>query len=263
MGEALKVGLIGLNDKNVAKLEKIFLSHKDDPRSYSISSCIEESDLFIVAVNDPGNFNRDAAVPSCSVHKPVITQGMSEKPNGADFHIKGVLLANRVIGVLDQVDLTAAYGADESEMTVDESSNDESGENVFAQTVFKVLVVDDSELMRKTLAHEMESASVQIAVDFAETGEQALQKVSENRYDFMFLDVMMPGIDGYETCQKIRTMDGMAKTPIIMLSGKTSPLDEVQGIISGCTSYLTKPIRSEEFQNMLDRVMDWLANYRE
>lgn len=86
--------------------------------------------------------------------------------------------------------------------------------------------------------------------------------VAAKTYDFIFLDVMMPGIDGYETCGQIRKIAAMKKTPIIMLSAKTSPLDEVKGVMAGCTNYVTKPIKSAEFQNMLGRIMDWLGNYK-
>ncbi|MGR9052867.1 MAG: response regulator, partial [Gammaproteobacteria bacterium] len=109
---------------------------------------------------------------------------------------------------------------------------------------------------------ELSRASLPLHIEFAETGEQALAKTSTNHYDFLFLDVMMPGMDGYETCSQIRNTGGYKKTPIIMLSAKTSPMDEVKGIMSGCTNYVTKPIDADEFQHMLDRIMHWIGNYR-
>ncbi len=71
----------------------------------------------------------------------------------------------------------------------------------------------------------------------------------------------MPGIDGYEVCRKMRASKAMKKTPIIMLSGKTSPLDEVQGVIAGASTYLTKPVNHEQFQQTLKRVSKWLTNF--
>ncbi|OQX07992.1 MAG: hypothetical protein BWK73_26640 [Thiothrix lacustris] len=121
------------------------------------------------------------------------------------------------------------------------------------------LVVDDSAAIRKQLEIELRHAN--IAADFAETGEEALEKSAQKQYDLVFLDVIMPGIDGYEVCRKMRSSKTMKKTPIIMLSGKTSPLDEVQGVIAGASTYLTKPVQHEQFQQTLKRVSKWLTNF--
>ncbi|HHL18406.1 MAG TPA: response regulator [Thiothrix sp.] len=122
------------------------------------------------------------------------------------------------------------------------------------------LVIDDSSAIRKQL--ELELRISKVAADFAESGEQALEKVKQRQFDLIFLDIMMPGIDGYETCKLIRANTEYKKTPIIMLSGKTSPLDEVQGIIAGATSYLTKPVKSADFQKVLARVTAWVTNFK-
>jgi CheY-like chemotaxis protein len=97
-------------------------------------------------------------------------------------------------------------------------------------------------------------------IDFADSGEMALEKIESTQYDIIFLDVMMPGIDGYETCTQIRKKPLYKKTPIVMVSAKCSPLDEVKGIVAGCTTYLTKPVQNEAFQKLSHRMMDWLAN---
>lgn len=125
----------------------------------------------------------------------------------------------------------------------------------------RALVVDDSAAIRKQLEIELRQAG--IASDFAETGEEALQKVASHSYDLIFLDIIMPGIDGYETCRQMRTRREMKKTPIIMLSAKTSPLDEVQGVIAGASTYLTKPVKSEQLQKTLKRVSMWLDNFQQ
>lgn len=125
----------------------------------------------------------------------------------------------------------------------------------------RALVVDDSAAIRKQLELELRQAG--IASDFAETGEEALEKVASNRYDLVFLDIIMPGIDGYETCRQIRMRKEMKKTPIIMLSAKTSPLDEVQGVIAGASTYLTKPVKSDQLQKTLKRVAMWLDNFQQ
>ena len=122
------------------------------------------------------------------------------------------------------------------------------------------LVVDDSAAIRKQLELELRAAG--IGAEFAETGEEALEKVAANRYDLIFLDIIMPGIDGYETCRQMRLRAELKKTPVIMLSAKTSPLDEVQGVIAGASTYLTKPVKSDQLQQTLKRVSMWLDNFQ-
>ena len=73
----------------------------------------------------------------------------------------------------------------------------------------------------------------------------------------------MPGIDGFETCTEIRKLEGMAKTPVIMLTSKTSALDEVKGLMAGCTTYLTKPFVHDEFHNMLERIVRWVKEFND
>ena len=125
--------------------------------------------------------------------------------------------------------------------------------------LYLALVVDDSAAIRKQL--EIELRNAQIKAEFAETGEEALEKSQSKLYDLVFLDIIMPGIDGYEVCRQMRSRKNMKKTPIIMLSGKTSPLDEVQGVIAGASTYLTKPVKHEQFQQTLKRVSKWLTNF--
>jgi CheY-like chemotaxis protein len=125
-----------------------------------------------------------------------------------------------------------------------------------------VLVVDDSAPMRKALANELEGLPIDMSIEFAENGELALEMASGGNYDLIFLDIMMPGIDGFETCTELRKMAHVKKTPIIMLSSKTSPLDEVKGIMAGCSTYLTKPIVPEEFKKVMLRVTKWITEYR-
>ncbi|HGX93000.1 MAG TPA: response regulator, partial [Candidatus Tenderia sp.] len=116
----------------------------------------------------------------------------------------------------------------------------------------------DSAAMREALRLELSDLPVPLAIDFAEDGEQALAAVDQVEYQLIFLDIVMPGIDGYEVCKAIRKIPKYKKTPIVMLSGKTSPLDEVKGIIAGCNTYLTKPIAHAEFQEVIRRVVKWL-----
>lgn len=124
---------------------------------------------------------------------------------------------------------------------------------------YRVLVVDDSLAVQKSLELKLASLQEITAVDCVADGETALQKAATAHYDVIFLDVVMPGIDGYETCTRLRKLGQYKKTPIVMVSAKTSPLDEVKGVIAGCTTYLTKPVQDEAFQKLSRRILTWLS----
>jgi two-component system, cell cycle response regulator len=127
---------------------------------------------------------------------------------------------------------------------------------------YRALVVDDSLAIQKSLEINLATLPQISVIDFADSGEIALEKAEAMQYDLIFLDVMMPGIDGYETCTRLRKKPEYKKTPIIMVSGKTSPLDEVKGVMAGCTTYLTKPVQQEAFQKLSIRVLTWLEKQK-
>jgi len=116
--------------------------------------------------------------------------------------------------------------------------------------------------MQQALTLELEKLPAVVELAYADNGEQALDKVNGEAFDFIFLDVMMPGIDGFETCTRMRELPALKKTPIIMLTSKTSPLDEVKGIMAGCSTYLTKPIDPDEFQKVISRVSSWVNEFK-
>ena len=124
---------------------------------------------------------------------------------------------------------------------------------------FRALIVDDYPPFQEMLASSLGTLHQIKEMDFANSGESAIAKAEAAHYDLIFLDVMMPpGIDGYETCARLRDNPAYKKTPIIMVSGKDSPFDEVKGIVSGCTTYVTKPIQIEAFLQLSNRVLNWL-----
>lgn len=145
---------------------------------------------------------------------------------------------------------------------VDDISDQTYSDAAQAGGFYNVLVIDDNEIVHKTLQMEFAKSAVELKAEYVFSGEEGLEKLLSKYYDFIFLDVMMPGIDGFETCTRIRKIKGMNKLPIIMLTSKSSPLDEVKGIIAGCTTYLTKPVAPEDFQKMLTRIMRWLTEFK-
>lgn len=121
------------------------------------------------------------------------------------------------------------------------------------------LIIDDSLAIRTQLAIELRNMN--IACEQAETGEQGLALLEQKNYHMIFLDIIMPGMDGYEVCKQIRQRPATRKTPIVMLSGKDTPLDEVKGILAGATTYLTKPVNPERLQQTIGRIARWIAEF--
>ncbi len=113
------------------------------------------------------------------------------------------------------------------------------------------LVVDDSLPVRV----QMDLALRPFAshVDFAETGERAFDLIKRKAYDIVFLDVILPGADGYEICKAIKSDPNRKRTPVIMLTSNSSPADRIKGRLAGCDTYLIKPVRHEVFMGVVER----------
>lgn len=113
------------------------------------------------------------------------------------------------------------------------------------------LVVDDSPTVRKHI--ELGLAPFGLKVHFAETGEEALDQLAVTSFDIVFLDVVLPGIDGYAVCKAIKKDKRMKETPVIMLTGKSSTFDRIKGSLAGCDTYLTKPVEYQVFQDVVKK----------
>ena len=107
-----------------------------------------------------------------------------------------------------------------------------------------VLVVDDNHTVREFMKSKL--ATFGFNVDYAENGEQAIGYTGQKHYACVFLDVIMPGIDGYQVCKLIKSNRSAQKTAVVMLTSKDSPFDKIRGSMSGCDAYLTKPVDEEK-----------------
>ena len=108
----------------------------------------------------------------------------------------------------------------------------------------KVMVIDDSKTIRRTAETllKKEGCEVLTAVD----GFEALAKISDQKPAIIFVDIMMPRLDGYQTCALIKNNSIFKSTPVIMLSSKDSIFDRARGRIVGSEQYLTKPFTKED-----------------
>ena len=108
----------------------------------------------------------------------------------------------------------------------------------------KILVIDDSKTIRRTAETLLTKEGCQVftAID----GFDALSKIADHQPDLIFVDIMMPRLDGYETCSLIKHNKTFKETPVIMLSSKDGLFDRARGRIVGSEQYLTKPFTKDE-----------------
>ncbi len=261
----VRVAPLGFEADVVAKLEKIFQRERPEQKAYTVvyPYAGEPVDILLVNYDNPLALDEKNAVVSkhCTDVQIVAAsqEALSDKSIIYQIHpyqVHGILLAVRILSILDKVPDASSTFTDVQ--TPVEAKN---VDNALVESTdgYCVLVVDDSVSIQKSLEINLLTLPNIGQIDFADSGEMALEKVDTKQYDIIFLDVMMPGIDGYETCTQIRKKPLYKKTPIVMVSAKCSPLDEVKGIIAGCTTYLTKPVQNEAFQKLSHRMMDWLA----
>jgi CheY-like chemotaxis protein/MinD-like ATPase involved in chromosome partitioning or flagellar assembly len=117
----------------------------------------------------------------------------------------------------------------------------------------KILVVDDEIESVKLIGLMLQRRGYEIAA--ARTGVQALEKARSENPDLIILDVMMPDMDGYEVCRRLRADPAMAAVPIIMFTAKTMIDDKVAGFQAGADDYLTKPVHPEELASRIEAVL--------
>ncbi|MEQ1545011.1 response regulator [Methyloglobulus sp.] len=291
----LRVALLGFEAVDEACFIRFFQVERSHQRKYIAAKSSEKasSDILLVNYDNPAALGERDVLADAQPHAQVVAASRGPLIEPPTYHIRGMLFAARVLTTLDKVPVATCTELAVVEPKLQQAAHPEQqlvgvsrpqvAETRLPQvntivadadkpipvvtipTVathdkagYRALVVDDSVAIQKSLELNLVTLPQMGVIDFADSGESALEKADAVQYDLIFLDVMMPGIDGYETCIRLRKKPEYKKTPIIMVSGKTSPLDEVKGVMAGCTTYLTKPVQQEAFQKLSIRVLSWL-----
>lgn len=113
----------------------------------------------------------------------------------------------------------------------------------------KILIVDDERLTRAVLQHDVILAGYDVMV--ASNGKEAMQKIREVTPDLIVVDLVMPDMNGFEMCRRIRSNEQTKKTPVIVVSALQSQADIQEAKASGADVYLTKPIKPKQFINQV------------
>jgi twitching motility two-component system response regulator PilG len=120
------------------------------------------------------------------------------------------------------------------------------------KNAIKVLVIDDSNTIRRSAEMFLRQAGYEVIL--AQDGFEALAMISDHRPRVIFVDIMMPRLDGYQTCALIKQNPVFKSTPVIMLSSKDGAFDRARGRLAGSDLYLTKPFTKE---NLIRAVVDY------
>lgn len=129
--------------------------------------------------------------------------------------------------------------------TVDDANNEGSLAGL------KVMVIDDSKTIRRTAETLLKKEGCEVFT--ASDGFEALSKIADNQPQIIFVDIMMPRLDGYQTCALIKNNQLFRSTPVIMLSSRDGLFDKARGRIVGSEEYLTKPFTREELLSAIRR----------
>lgn len=253
--------------KNIFKLS-LYRSH-----TYTLASSDHPSQILLVDADDPkaraewrdfcgvSSRNESLSFRQSGTPPPLPTVMITKETlsNDITYCIHRPFVATRVLSVLDQVAAQAPTGPTQERVIGEAKPKRVIGEDkpIVAKpvepTVKTVLVVDDSSTIRKQI--ELELKLFGIEVDAVESGEQAFESLAQKSYDLIFLDVVLPGIDGYQICKNIKKDKARKKTPVIMLTSKSSPFDRIKGALAGCDTYLTKPVKQSSFQKVVNKYL--------
>ena len=123
-------------------------------------------------------------------------------------------------------------------------TEEEEGTETTAAHKLRVLVIDDSATIRRSAETMLANEGCEVVT--AENGFEALSKITRHHPDLIFVDIMMPRLDGYQTCAIIKNNAEFRDTPVVMLTSKDGLFDMARGRVVGSDQYLTKPFTREE-----------------
>jgi len=124
----------------------------------------------------------------------------------------------------------------------------------------KIMVIDDSSTIRKTEETLLKRAGFEVIT--AADGFEAMSVVADQHPDIIFIDIMMPRLDGYQTCALIKNNKQFGTTPIVMLSSKDGLFDRARGKLAGSEEHIHKPFTQDDLVNAINKyvVTDEVAN---
>jgi twitching motility two-component system response regulator PilG len=260
------VKFIGLSEHEEKVLGAIFMLSKTRPTSFTHFDDIDNESLPEMMIV---NFDDADAVHTWQLlcienteysSIPAVRVTRVRSRDTENYYTRRPFIATRMLSLFERVAakefdsyVDGAFKDDEllEQTDPDQKQDAPASADAAGKSLSSVLVVDDSLPVRIQMNMALKDYANNI--DLAESGEKALELLKANRYDMIFLDVILPGVDGYEICKTIKGDDAFKSTPVVMLTGNSSATDQVKGKLAGCDSYLIKPVKSELFKETMTR----------
>jgi len=117
----------------------------------------------------------------------------------------------------------------------------------------RILVVDDDEMVLMALNELLRPEGYDVHT--ISSGTEALRRLEKEDYDLLMLDIIMPGMDGFELCKRIRKIDRYGETPIVFLTAKSREEDRIQGLEAGANLFLSKPISPDKLLGIISNTL--------
>lgn len=243
MHDEINLSYIGLSELEVRVIKSMFTLAPQLNENYLLTTPdrLAEADVILVNADDPQALQKWELLSRANGTTMSLMVTDDESLAAGDFKIRRPIRVQKLITALEDIVAQTRTSFD-----VDETGPTDE---------MRILVVDDSYPVRKYMEHKLNQlAKFPLSIFFASDGEEAIDLAARGRYDIIFMDVMMEGVDGYRACKSIKA-GGDAY--IVMLTSKKSPFDKVRGTMSGCDAYVTKPPGddrlAEEIQKCLAR----------
>ena len=118
-------------------------------------------------------------------------------------------------------------------------------------SIRRVLIVDDAAPDRVNLEQIVSKDGFMVST--ATNGEEAIEKAKNDTPDLIFLDILMPGMDGFETCRSLRANDTTRNIPVVMVSSKANKADRIWAMEQGASGYITKPYTADDIRGVMER----------
>lgn len=272
-----RIALCGLTARDSRLLEIVINRTTGGRHAYQAAQSENVADPHAVIVDAASPLSREMYLDLLRRHPRAIAVTISDHGMAGDtrYRIVRKSLLVQVMKVLDDLveheftgSKVTAHPATAQPSGHSPDSGAEPQDSAFvtghagAPAPLAALVVDDSLTVREQMRLALERLG--IACDLADSAEAAMRLLEHHTYNLAFLDVVMPGTDGYELCRRIKQDSYRRMMPVLMLTSRSSPFDRARGALSGCDSYLIKPITWDTFSQAVDKaLMKHFRNDRE
>jgi twitching motility two-component system response regulator PilG len=287
-GKLFQVAVVGAGSNDLEIFSRIFAITRYRPRSYHLKVVSENSslgdlssaanaDIFVVNLHNSHAihcWHRLSALITAERRKPVlkISKVTPTTESGSEFTISWPINPAKLLQSLDNYTIRHLHYYPEFEIGSEvepsvatlknfkainlttHAQQNAAQQNSVQDKQIRILVADDSLAVRRQL--KMEFDVIDAKLNLVADGESAVKAADIEQYDVIFLDVVMPGIDGYAACKSIKRSKLNKNTPVVMLTSRSSKFDKLKGVLAGCDTYLTKPINHNEFKEITQKHID-------